>query len=67
MPETILNFWAQQLERGERLRAVWMVVSLGGFQPRGYVMGWNVSKRAARKMLDRVQDVGGIVTLVKVA
>lgn len=53
IPETVLNFWANCEARGVKSPAVWLMVCTGGQQPRGYVMGWNINKRAASK---RIQD-----------
>jgi len=50
----IVKFWRSQESRGEKMRPVWAIVSLGGVQPEGYIQGWSVSKSAALKMLDNL-------------
>lgn len=52
----IIRYWKTALARGDAPRAVWAVVSTGREQPEGYIIGWSVSKRGARRDLDKRQD-----------
>ena len=52
MIKTILDYWQNVYERGDKPRPVWLVVSQGTVQPRGYILGWSINKRAAQRMVD---------------
>lgn len=53
----IVKYWQAAIERGETPRPVWAVVSMGGEQPVGYIIGWSVSKRRAQRDLIKRWDV----------
>ena len=68
MPESILNYWNQCAARGDKKRPVYMIVSNGSSQPKGYVVGWAIKLSHARKYHQQAcERNNGQFSIVKVS
>lgn len=67
MLHTVLNYWQYQAERGDKERPVWLLVSQGNIQPRGFIYGWATNKRHAQKEADKLIEGGEQIALLRLS
>jgi hypothetical protein len=67
MLKLVLDFWRNQDARGDKRRGVWLIMSEGHIQPRGYIYGWTIHKTRAKREANKLISAGEAVALVRLA
>ncbi len=60
MQNLMVRYWKGQEKRGAPLRDIFAVVSFGGVQPEGYIMGWSSTRKDAAAQIERFSNNGDL-------